>query len=84
MEIIKNFKGVIKMGLVVVGTALSAIAVMLTLYECLCLTHEATEFFLLILGIALTAFFCIGIATIQVGMTEQQTIQVESGDISES
>lgn len=73
------------MGLVVVGTAVCVIAVMITVYMFVCFRNEigntdnADTVFALILGIALIALFGMGMIMIQVGMNEQQTIQIESG-----
>lgn len=71
------------MELVIVGTATCAVAVMITAYMFARFLDEVDNgaVFALILGIALTAFFGLGIGMVQTGMNEQQTIQVESGDM---
>lgn len=74
------------MGFVVVGTAICVIAVMIIAFMFVCFRNEigdtdnADTVFALILGIALTALFGMGMIMIQVGITEQQTIQIESSD----
>ena len=76
------------MGLVVAGIAVCTIAVTIMMYIFVCFVNEISNInnlaIALTLGFALMALLGIGMLMIQEGMTEQKTIQVESGDISES
>lgn len=89
----KKSKGVIKMGLVVIGTVICVIAVMIMAFLVICLTNMAISptdevgntntLFALILGLILMTSYGLGVTMVQMGMTEQQTIQVESGDMND-
>lgn len=74
------------MELVILGTALCAVIVMIIVYMLILFVNEAGDanvVFALILGIVLITFLCAGIPLIFDGIAEQQTIQVESGDMND-